>query len=307
MCTVKTMQNPNQILLINAQYPFFQTDGQIDDMAARPRIIHAGGITAPHKHASFDGGASQQSAVNTAVSSVSFTSKSGYRCRKVRVKHEESQRKLHDQLAVLCGARYRNSNDRGVKRGGRVLTRPSLVKEGLVDTWQHSVDISGHDVKDIMVLVNEGTLSVRNVNGVTIATINLGGKSSVKDKLVCVVQDDNLIIKEVLLQGFSHGNITQQGEINIPLFHRDDDLSLWQAVFHIPGTFDKQNLHLRTYDEKLIIGWNPLVSSLGDIREVIMDIPHDVKTRTVNAVVSEHDQLVIEGVIGHGRERSFTM
>lgn len=243
--------------------------------------------------------------------------KDGRRFRKVRVRHEQSKRRLHEQLAVICGKVSRSttaSHDTlavalGERRAAAVAAvadrkRPMIRSESVKMAYRCRVVVGARDVENLAVLLDTavGRLTVTALDDGRETVLHVADMPADKlliEQLMCVLDGDVLDVKQHRKR-YLQLSYDDDGIGFLPVMQQGDHT--WSMAMRMRGTYsDGAGVQVRTVDDQLeVMGGGRL---RGHMR---MELPYNVETRTVNGILTEDDQLLLEARLGSGRDRCYS-
>ena len=237
-------------------------------------------------------------------------------CKKIRVRHEQSSKKLHEQLALICGrishdtlsSFHEDTTSKWVSKPQRPVIRRESMKRGL----KINVNIGDVSSYHVCVQISANELNVLKFTGKGQETVysEVLSDSSHGDvdveKIMCLVDSNELDIKQYPKK-YLDIDYPESSAKYLPIMHEDDVGGLWHMMLYIPDSYDTKatRLQVKTVDDKLVVSWWDNNRTHG-MSKLMMDLPHNVVTRSVSGVVSKDDQLIIEAFLSSTRDRCST-
>ena len=265
------------------------------------------------------------SADDVAVASVFFPSSSDVHFHRIRVRHEESKRKLQAQLAAICGhsnhsiteendvAKQPVTAENSINNSDSIDTMDSSVQHDLVQNLEERLDVnvSLDDIpaENVAVRISKDHIFIESImdkgkyENITAISLPSGLDSEV---VSCTVSNGILHVKQNT-EKCCVLEYPNNPAVYLPVIQEDVDVRKWRVILHVPGCYDAcTDLVVKTVDETtLIISWS--IPGKSAALKVKLEVPDRVMMRTLTGAASEHGQLVIEAQIGKTRSRCQTL
>lgn len=244
-------------------------------------------------------------------------SKSGRKCKKIRVRHEESKRKLHEQLVAIIGnGKVHNDHcdaeivEEEEKTSPRRPSRPDIKREDMMRrSFKLDVNLDSVLPEQLSVQVTDDLSVYSCVNDThdRLASVELSDDLDVESVMCSIVDNKVLEIKQYPAKylELDYPQFTAQ---YLPIMHQDDGLGTWRLILHIPACYylTTSAINVKTVDEKLHITWNCDGFSPRQCK-VTLELPPMVQSRSVSGVITEDNQLILEALLGRKRNRCLTL
>ena len=224
---------------------------------------------------------------------------SGRMCKKIRIRHEESSKRLADQLALICKGKSGLQPNQTATQDELTPQRPVIRRGSLSNLFKIKVDACDIKIEELCVAISENTMDIcklRQTVSESIKSVTLNTDVDAAS-IMCYLDSGTLDIKQYPTQylKLQYSNSTRY----VPIMHQDDATGTWQMVLHIPGCYDSvsNTLQVKTVDEKLIVSWCDN-RDMDRACNVTMDLPYNVVSRSVTGMVSEDNQLIVQASLG---------
>ena len=242
---------------------------------------------------------------------------SGRKCKRVRVRHEESKRKLHEQLVAICGS-PNGSQDSLSSNSGDLPQRPLNsnhrpdIKRDVTKRFRIQFNLNDVSPEQLSIQFAD-SLSLYSCQNDTHEQISAGKIPDDVDveTVMCLIDEGELDIMQYP-QKYLKMDYPERTANYLPIMQQDDLAGTWRMIVHVPGCYDTVNqaITVKTVDDRLCISWHRYSntdSNTEGLCKMSVDLPYNVITRTVSGAVSEDNQLIVEARLGRKRDRCLTL